>query len=344
MLLKSKNRWAITDRMFISLFLTGSIIEFSQVGAGFIDGIIISRFLGPEAMAAEGIIHPIFSIFGIISGLLAVGIQIRCSHSIGRGDTKEYCRFVSATVYVGVIISLICTALLVIFAKPLTILLGASGNASNLVEPSSRYLLGLSFGAPALIMTAILAPAFQLDIGRRIIQTGAIIEAVSNVLLDIVAVNLELGLFGVGFATAVASYLNLFFLCTFFLKKDRMLHFVKPDVPFKEFVQMLANGSEKAFRRIANTLRPIILNTIIISYGGISAMSALSVRNNFSNFAEIFGTGIASAVSLLTGVYYGEMNEEGIKETNIYKPYSVSPVLLPERFGLAALHLRHSLS
>lgn len=313
---KTRNRWAITDRMFLSLFLTGAIIEFSQVGAGFIDGIIISRFLGREAMAAEGIVHPLFSIFGIISGLFAVGMQTQCAQSVGRGDTKNYCRFVSATVFAGVVLSLICTALLVIFAKPFSILLGASGNASYLVEPASKYLSGLSLGAPALIMTAILAPAFQLDTGSRAIRTGAIIEAVSNVVLDIIAVRLGSGLFGVGLATAVASYLDVLFLLIFFIKKRRMLHFVKPDVPIKEFVLMLTNGSEKAIRRIANTLRPVIINKAIISYGGIAAVSALSVRNNFSNFAEIYGAGIASAVSLLTGVYYGEINEEGIEEVN----------------------------
>ena len=71
---KSNNRWAVTDKMFLSLFLTGSIIEFSQVGSGFIDGLIISRFLGAEEMAAEGIVHPIFSIMGVLSGLLAIGM------------------------------------------------------------------------------------------------------------------------------------------------------------------------------------------------------------------------------------------------------------------------------
>ena len=51
------HRWAITEKMFMNLFATGTIIEFSQVGAGFIDGIIISRFLGAEAIAAEARAH-----------------------------------------------------------------------------------------------------------------------------------------------------------------------------------------------------------------------------------------------------------------------------------------------
>lgn len=71
-LIKKRNRWSITDKMCFSLFLTGAIIEFSQVGSGFIDGLAISRYLGPMEMAAEGIAHPTFSILGIVSGLLAI--------------------------------------------------------------------------------------------------------------------------------------------------------------------------------------------------------------------------------------------------------------------------------
>lgn len=321
---KKDNRWAITSKMFFSLFLTGSIIEFSQVGSGLIDGLVISRFLGPEAMAAEGIVHPIYSILGVISGLLAVGMQVRCTQMIGRGNQKDLSRFFSATVYVGAVISLLVTVLVLIFAKPFAALLGASGNGAELLIPASQYLLGIGAGIPPLIMTAILAPAFQLDSGRKTVQTGAIIEAVADILLDLLAVKLGFGIIGVGFATAVASYLNLLYQCTHFLKKDRMLHFVRLDVPTKEFLQMLSLGGERAIKRVFNTLRPVILNMIIISYGGAVAMSALSVRNSFSNFVEIFGAGIASAVGLLTGLYYGEVNDEAIEAVDVCEKKAIT--------------------
>ena len=309
-------RWAITDKMFFSLFLTGAIIEFSQVGAGFIDGLIISRFLGANAIAAEGIAHPIFSILGIISGLLAVGMQVKCAQAIGRGNRDEYCRFFSATLFVGTVVSIIATVLLIIFAKPLAAFFGASGNATDLVVPASNYMIGVVIGAPALIMTAIIAPGLQLDTGRKNVQTGAVIGAIANIFLDIIAVKMGWGLFGIGIATAVSTYINLGYQCLFFLKRDRVLHLIKPELSVNEFISMLTNGGEKAIKRLANTLRPIVLNTIIISYGGTAAMSALSIRNNFSDFAEILGAGIASSVALLVGVYYGEINEEGIEAVN----------------------------
>lgn len=315
---KINHRWAITDKMFFSLFLTGTIIEFSQVGAGFIDGLIISRFLGSEAMAAQGIVQPIYSVLGIISGLLAVGMEVRCAQSIGHGNRDEFSRFFSVTVYVGAIMSLVTMVIIISFAKPFTALLGASGNASELVDAASKYLIGVGIGIPSLIMTAILAPAFQLDSGRRAVQTGALLGAVTNVIMDLIVVKMHMGIFGIGLSTAVSFYVNMLVQCTHFLKKERMLHFVKPNVPIKVFTQMLANGGEKAIKRLANTIRPIILNTIIIAYGGTAAMSALSVRNNFSSFVEIFGAGIAAAVSLLVGVYYGEINEEAIDEVESY--------------------------
>lgn len=307
-------RWKLVDNMFWSLFVTGAVIEFSQVGSAFIDGLIISRFLGPEAMAGEGIAYPIFSIIGVISGLIATGMQISCAQLLGRGRVNDVNRYVSQSLSVGIVLSVIVAIPVLIFSKPFAVLLGASENAASLVLPASQYLFGVGVGIPPLIIVAILAPAIQLDSGRKLVQTGAIICSIADVILDLLAVYFNLGILGVGLATATAYYINLGYLCLHFRRKDRMLRFTKPDVPFKEFLKMLSNGTEKATKRLVNVFRPIILNAIIISYGGALAMSALSIRNNFSGFTEIIGAGIATAVSLLTGLYYGEVNEEAISE------------------------------
>ena len=312
---RAKNRrWMITDKMFFSLFLTGIIVEFSQVGAGFVDGLVVGRCLGSVNLAAQGISIPVYSVMGIFSGLLAVSMQVRCSQEIGHGNRREVSRFFSVTVYVGIAFSVLLTAALLLFARPFAVLLGASGKARNLLEPATDYLIGFGIGVPPQIMTAILAPAIQLDSGRKKVQTGAMIGTIANIAFDLLAVKWNMGLFGIGLGTSIAGYLNLFYQCTHFFQKDRILCFVKPDVPVAEYLKMLWNGSENAVKRLANTIRPIILNAIIIAYGGTVAMSALSVRNNFANFTEIFGAGIASAVSLLSGFHFGEINREAIEE------------------------------
>ena len=76
---KSANRWLVLDQSFFTMFITFSLIELANVGAGLIDGLIVSNFLDAEAMAAAGIAHPIFSISGIFGGMFATGMQTRCS-------------------------------------------------------------------------------------------------------------------------------------------------------------------------------------------------------------------------------------------------------------------------
>ena len=73
---------------------------------------------------------------------------------------------------------------------------------------------------------------------------------------------------------------------------------------------MLSLGTEKAWRRFGNVLRPVFINRLILFYGSAAAMTAMSIRNNVTNFTEVFAVGIADAVGLLAGMYYGEKNAE----------------------------------
>ena len=307
-------RWKLVDGMFASLAVTGAVIEFSHLGSAFIDGLVISRFLGPEAMAAQGIAQPIFSLVGVGSGLIGVGMQITCSQLLGRGDRKAVNKYFSTALCAGAVLSLVVTLLTVFFSTPLAAFLGASGNAAELLLPASRYLFGVGVGVPGMILGAILSPALQMDSGKALIRKGAVLYSLTDIVLDLAAVWLGLGISGIGLATAAAYYVNTAYLCLHFRRKDRMLHFVRPELPFRDFLRMLGNGSEKAVRRIFDVARPIILNNIVIFYGGSMAMSALSIRNNLTYLSETPALGIASAVSLLTGLYYGEINEEAISE------------------------------
>ena len=70
---KKANRWTLVDQSFLSLFITFSLIELTNIGSGIIDGLVVSNFYDTDSLAAVGIASPMFSISGIISGLFATG-------------------------------------------------------------------------------------------------------------------------------------------------------------------------------------------------------------------------------------------------------------------------------
>ena len=312
---KKTNRWLVLDQSFFAMFITFSLIELSNVGAGLIDSLIVSNFLDTGALAAAGIAHPIFSISGIFGGMFATGMQTLCSRELGRGNVRAFNRLFSAVMILGSIFSVLLLAVLLLAAAPLAMLLGASGKCAVLIVPVVEYLRGVGIGLPGLIMTGVLASAIQMDSGRKRVMTGAIICSGMNVLLDLAAILLHFAMFGIGLATAVAQYLQIGYLLLHFRNKDRMLRIVPLATSVKEILYLLSCGTEKALRRLGNVVRPVLVNKLIIFYGGALAMTAMSVESSLSDFSQFFAVGLADAAAMLVCVLFGEMNDEGIRET-----------------------------
>lgn len=146
-------------------------------------------------------------------------------------------------------------------------------------------------------------------------MTAALIYSGCNILLDFAAVALNLGMFGIGLATALAQYLELIYLFLHFRGTERMLRLTPWEMKPMELLRMFSCGTEKALRRVGSVLRPLLVNKMIIFYGGTLAMSAMSVRSSLCDFTQFFAVGLADAVALLGGVFFGEMNDEALRET-----------------------------
>jgi len=308
-----KSRWQVLDKAFYGSLYTIAIIEFSMMGSVLIDGIITTRYLGSTAMAAVGMGYPIFSIVSLFAGVLSSGMQYICSKEIGKGNYKTFDNVASMTLIVGLAISLLLAFLIAVFVSPVAQILGARGNSADLLEPAREYILGLCIGLPAIMTGLILAPALQLDNDARLVRISTILDAVFDIALDYLFVKLGMGLLGIGLATSVARYMSLAVLLFHFKKKDKMLHLTFRFSSLKLLPGILYKGSSMGVRRLANVIRPIVINNFIIALGGTAAMTALSIKNNVGQFAEIFGTGVAGTVPLVMGVAIGERSYDDVR-------------------------------
>ena len=301
-------RWLMVDQSFLSLFFTFTLMQLANRGSGIIDGLFVSNFLDTDSIASVGIAKSIYSLTGIVSGLLSVGMQSRCSHEMGKGDVKNFNRIFSAMFYISIAVSVVFGILVFLGAEPMAVLMGASGKGAALVNGTAAYLRGIAIGIPSTILALVLSSACQLDSAKRRVRISAFVYLVSDVVLDYVAVKLSLGVFGIGLATSVAYYLQLGYLLFHFRSKDRMLAFTKFSTSPKEVFSVLSLGTERALRSLGTFISPVIVNRIILLFGGTIAMTAFSVQKDLINFAEIFAWGLANTTALQAGVYYGEMN------------------------------------
>ena len=110
-----------------------------------VDSIIAGRFIGKEALAAEGTASPVMNIVILgISGI-CMGASVLMSEFYGAGQKEKLKREMSTTVLFGLWFSLAVAALGVVCARPL---LAALQVPQELLGLASVYLSIIFLGAP----------------------------------------------------------------------------------------------------------------------------------------------------------------------------------------------------
>lgn len=176
--------------------------------------------------------------------------------------------------------------------------------------------MGLALGIPARILVSVLSPIAQAEGRRNSIKASLIAIAVFDILLDLAAVALGYGMFGMGLATSISEWIGLLIIVVPMIKSP-LLKLSVHIMDMSYLISIFKIGTPKFIRRVCNTMRPIFLNSAVIMLGGDIAMSAMSIRNNVANVTECFGEGLASTVMLLTALYVGERSRDAL--TNLRK-------------------------
>ena len=243
----------------------------SQQGSGFIDGLITSIFLGSMAMGASGITQPFFSIIGVFSGMLMLGTQKLFIDFLGKGEKEKARIALSTAITVSIFLSIILFLLLFFAAGPIVQLLGARGNAAALYDDAKNNLISLSLGVPAFILVPVLTPIAQSEGKIKYVGISIAVIALADIILDLIAVKFGLGLFGMGLATSIAQWLGFFIILVPLLMKPIICPSIRI-CNIKYLIDILEIGIPIFVRRTCNTLRPILVNTIVITIGSGTAM------------------------------------------------------------------------
>ena len=110
-----------------------------------VDSIIAGRFIGKEALAAEGTASPVMNIVILgISGI-CMGASVLMSEFYGAGQKEKLKREMSTTVIFGCYFSVLIAILGGFFSKPL---LGVLGVPDEILGKAASYLSIIFLGAP----------------------------------------------------------------------------------------------------------------------------------------------------------------------------------------------------
>ena len=297
--------------------------ELADSVCGVIDGVVVGRFLGADAMAAHGIATPIFLILVIFSYIVTVGFQQPCTVAIGRGEFQKANGLYSAGILITVLFSFLLALIGLLFPHRIAYLMGAPASGP-IHEMTADYLSAVSLGTPSLLLFLVLIPALQIDGRRTLVHIGSGVMAVSDVVIDILNVKVfHGGMLGIGLATSISYTLGLLVLLSYYFHKGRFFRFRLRDLDFMNVKRMLGMGLPSGIRVGARALATILISTMVMGMLGAAAMAGLSVQRNLQSLLISLATGVSGAVLLLTGMSFGEQDRRGLMDVARMSAYTV---------------------
>lgn len=299
-------------KIFLTSFAVQLVTYVTTIIGMTVDGIVTGSFLGTNALAAYGLVTPLLIVLTAIPSAISAGTSTVVSIELGKGDLKEMNRVFRICFWTTLLISLLITAVLFIFASPIASALGAEGEVHTMVID---YLKGYSIGFPAIFLVVLLIPILQLIGKRSTLVVGIVVMTAVNISIDFFnAFVWHKGMFGMAAATTLSYAVALVIVLRVLLSKNVMISVSPVKLDTVIIKEMASYGLPNAVSMGCRNTLTIIINHLIISIAGINMVAAYTSVMSAMALAMSIGIGMSATVSMLSGVFSGEKDRQDLVE------------------------------
>jgi putative MATE family efflux protein len=289
------------------------VMTFYQI----VDGIMVGRRLGPDALAAVNILYPLIALFVGLAVMLGTGGNARIAVLLGSKNTDTARRVLSLLVVLGIILGILGTALVLSFSRPLIRLLGAE---ESIQEQALTYLFAMCPFFAAYILSFILEQSVRND-EKAGFATGVMAAAAGlNILLDYLFLFVfDMGISGAALASGIAMmFSSLAFLGYFILKTIKAstgLRLAPPLWSFSLLKTISGNGSSELFSALALGVVTLLFNRALMNHLGPLGVAAFAMVQYILLFSSVFFVGISTGIQPILSQNYGAGCVERVKTT-----------------------------
>ncbi len=270
---------------------------------------------GSLALTGVGVCLPLIMIISAFAALISSGGAPRASISMGKGDNKTAEKILGGCFSLQIIISLLLTAIMLIWNGDLLSAFGASENTIEFAhEYMNIYACGTLFVQLTLGMNAfITAQGFA-----NISMITVIIGAVTNIVLDPVFIfGFDMGVRGAALATVISQGVSCVWVISFLVGKKSVLRLKKENLFASPslILPCVALGLSAFIMQASESVISVCFNSSLLKYGGDIAVGAMTIMTSVMQFAMLPLQGIAQGAQPITSYNYGAGNAERVGKT-----------------------------
>ena len=306
-------------KLLISLSLPTILSQIVNMLYNLVDRVYIGHMqpvdtVGALALAGVGVCLPVILIISAFAALMAMGGAPRASIQEGRGNIAESERIMGNSFTLLLLVSLLLTAVLQLFAEPLLLTFGASENTIGYALDYLRiYSLGTLFVQVTLGMNAYITAQGFTSVSMKTVLIGAIL----NTILDPIFIfALDMGVRGAALATILSQAVSAIWVLHFLTSSKTKWHLRRKNlrpVP-SVFLPCMALGLSPFIMQSTESLIAVCFNSSLLKYGGDVAVGTMTVLTSIMQLAMMPLQGLSQGAQPIISYNFGARSAQRVRE------------------------------
>ena len=324
-------------RLLLRLALPAVTAQLVNMLYNIVDRIYIGHIpdVGAAALTGVGVTFPVIMVIAAFSALIGMGGAPRASIKMGQNDDAGAEEIMGNCLTVLVGISVVLTAVFLLFGRDLLLLFGASGDTIGYASSYMNiYVCGTLFVQLALGMNSFISSQGFAKTSMITVVIGAAI----NIALDPLFIfTFGLGVQGAALATVLSQAVSAVWVMRFLRGKKTHLRIRRRYLRPKASVMLpvLALGVSPFIMQSTESLVNIALNSSLQTYGGDLAVGAMTILASLMQVLTLPIVGIAQGAQPIAGFNFGAGKNDRVRKT--FKLLLISSVTFATVMWLAMM-------
>lgn len=304
-------------KLFVSLAVPSIISQIVNLLYSVVDRMYVGHISGTGTLGltALGVCVPVITLVSSFAQLVSSGAAPLASIRMGGGQKEQAEQILGNSFSAMLIMSVLLTAVLLIFTEPILILFGAS---EATMPYAAAYLRIYACGNIFVLLTLGLNAFITAQGFTKINMVTVLIGAIANIILDPVFIyGFHMGVSGAAYATVISQALSAVWAFRFFLKHmgslELKIKYMKLRV--RVIFPALALGLAPFIMFATESILVLTYNASLLKYGGDMAVGMMTILSTLMQFLMLPAQGLAQGAQPIISYNYGAGNAVRVKET-----------------------------
>ena len=265
----------------------------------------IGQGVGPDAIAGLAITFPVMNVSAAFGVLIGAGASARTSIVLGAGQPRQADLILGNSIVMTLLLGVFYLSVMAIFMDPILRLFGASDTSLPYAREYMLYIL------PGLLMNNM-CYSYNNVMRATGYPTKAMLTMILGAVLSVALCplfifGLKMGIKGAAIATDIAMGISAAVVMAHFFDRRSTVHFkwgtfgLRRDV----LLPILAIGAAPCVVNTAGCVVNAVINNTVYSYGGDSAVAAISIFTAVTQLVISLVIGVCLGMQPIVGYNYG---------------------------------------